>query len=163
MKIVAIQGSKGSGKTTTAVRLIKHLKSKGHTIAYLKLSPSISLDKKNSDTGRAKQAGAASIIARDDKQTFVYHDNQIALQKILSEIKEDFLLGENLSSNFDYKIFCAKEENELDEADLQKTDCICGIYANCYIKYEDIPVYNANTEIEKIAQLLTNKLKKEEI
>ncbi len=163
MKIVAVLGSKGSGKTTTIVRLIKHLKTLGYSVAYLKLAPTLSLDKKNSDTGRAKQAGADCIVARSEKETFVCCDNKTALPKVLSQIEADFLLGENLSSGYDYQIFCAKNESELDKADLQKSDCICGIYSNCYLKYEDLPVYNPNIEIEKIAQLLSNNPKREEI
>ncbi len=163
MKVVAIQGAKGSGKTTTAVKIIKSLKALGYTVAYLKLSPAISIDKKNSDTGRAKQAGADSIIARDNQQTFVCQSNQTDLQEILTKIHADFLIGENLTTKFDYRIFCAKQESELDAADLQLTDCICGIYANCYLKYKNLPVYNANTEIEKIANLLTNHPIKEDL
>ncbi len=163
MKIVSIQGSKTSGKTTTAVKLIKYLKSLNYKVAYLKLSPAISLDKKNSDTGRAKQAGANSIIARDAKQTFVCSDNRFSLAKLLSELEDDILIGENLLDGYDCQIFCAKEESELDSADLTKTDCICGIYSNCYLSYENITVLNANIEIEKIAQLLVNPTKSEEI
>ncbi len=163
MKIVSIQGSKGSGKTTSAVRLIKYLKSLKFTIAYLKLSPSLSLDKKNSDTSRAKLAGASSIVARDAEQTFVRCENKSPLKDFLDKLDEDFLLGENLLDGYDYQIFCAKQESELDSADLSQTNCICGIYANCYLKYKNIPVFNANTQIEKIASLLTNNTKNEEI
>ena len=154
MKIISICGTKKSGKTTTAVKLIKFLKAQNYTVAYLKLSPSITLDRKNSDTGRAKQAGADSIIAQDSENTFFSLNKKSDFDEILAKIDADFLIGENLTENFDYKIFCANNEKELDEADLQDIDSVSGVYANCFLKYKSIPVYNANTEIEKIANFI---------
>ncbi len=154
MKIVSICGTKKSGKTTTAVKLINFFKKQNCKVAYLKFSPTISLDRKNSDTGRAKQAGADSIIAQDAENTFFYLNEKTNFSEILSKLDTDFLIGENLEKKYDYKIFCAVDEKELNNADLRGVDFLSGIYSNCFLKYNSLPVYNANTEIEEITNFI---------
>jgi molybdopterin-guanine dinucleotide biosynthesis protein B len=68
MRVVAIVGSQGSGKTTLIERLIPALRARGLTVSTLKHTHhhSIELDVPGKDSHRHRLAGAAEVLVASD-------------------------------------------------------------------------------------------------
>jgi len=65
MQIIAVVGSKKSGKTTTTENLIKELTKRGYKVAAIKhiSEPDFTIDIAGKDTWRYAQAGAKTVIS----------------------------------------------------------------------------------------------------
>ena len=87
-KVVAVVGTKKSGKTTTIENLIRELTKKGYKVAAIKhvSEPKFSIDTPGKDTWRFSQAGAKTIVS--------IAANEIAtIEKIpIDEVKMEGLL-----------------------------------------------------------------------
>jgi molybdopterin-guanine dinucleotide biosynthesis protein MobB len=70
MHVIAVVGTKKSGKTTTIENLTRELTQKGCKIATIKhINENFSIDTPGKDTWRYQQAGANTIIATGQNQT----------------------------------------------------------------------------------------------
>jgi molybdopterin-guanine dinucleotide biosynthesis protein B len=65
MQVIAVVGTKKSGKTTTTENLIKELTKRGYKVAAIKHipEPSFTIDTPGKDTWRYAQAGAKTVIS----------------------------------------------------------------------------------------------------
>jgi molybdopterin-guanine dinucleotide biosynthesis protein B len=65
MQVIAVIGSKKSGKTTTTENLIKELTERGYKVAAIKHipEPDFTIDTPGKDTWRYTQAGAKTVIS----------------------------------------------------------------------------------------------------
>ena len=65
MQVVAVVGSKKSGKTTTTENLIKELAERGYKVAAIKhiSEPDFTIDNARKDTWKFAKAGARTIIS----------------------------------------------------------------------------------------------------
>jgi molybdopterin-guanine dinucleotide biosynthesis protein MobB len=65
MRVIAVVGSKRSGKTTTIERMIRELTQRGYRVAAVKhvSEPGFTMDTSRKDTWRFAQAGAETVIS----------------------------------------------------------------------------------------------------
>jgi molybdopterin-guanine dinucleotide biosynthesis protein B len=68
--VIAVVGSKKSGKTTTIETAIKELTNRGYSVAAVKhvSEPDFTIDSKGKDTWRFAQSGAKTIITVSDNE-----------------------------------------------------------------------------------------------
>lgn len=97
--VIAVVGSKRSGKTTTVEALVKHLSSRGYRIATVKhiSEQNFTMDTKGKDTWRYAQAGARTIIgiAPEEIATIEKVSRSLSLKEILRRCKgHDIILLE---------------------------------------------------------------------
>jgi molybdopterin-guanine dinucleotide biosynthesis protein B len=102
MQVIAVVGSKKSGKTTTIENLIKELTKRGYKVAAIKhvSEPDFTIDTPEKDTWRFAQAGAKTIlsvatseIATIEKTTI----ENLSLEKLLKKCRgNDVVLIEGL-------------------------------------------------------------------
>ena len=97
--VIAVVGSKRSGKTTTVVALVKELSSRGYSIATVKhiSEQNFTMDTKGKDTWRYAQAGARTIIgiAPEEIATIEKVSRSLSLKEILRRCKgHDIILLE---------------------------------------------------------------------
>lgn len=101
MKIVAIVGTKDTGKTTLVTKIIERMSQKGYRVASIKFSH-VNFDLANKDTDKHHQAGA-KIVVGTGKETFILFDNPLDLENIIStmEIHEkiDYLIMEGFKTS----------------------------------------------------------------
>lgn len=62
IRIVAVSGSKDSGKTTLCRKLIKELSEMGIMTGYIKRTAEDVLSEKNTDTGSVSDMGIGSVL-----------------------------------------------------------------------------------------------------
>lgn len=92
-KVIAIVGSKGSGKTTTIETLTKQLTKRGYKIAVVKHipEPNFTIDTEEKDTWRFAQSGAKTIVtvASDEIATIEKMDaTSFSLEEILHRCRD---------------------------------------------------------------------------
>ena len=102
MKIIAVAGTKNTGKTTLVTRIIKELVKRGFKVGTLKHAHH-SFDRADSDTGKHKQAGA-EFVAGVGFETF-FTTEPMELEKVLNMMKSleklDFVVLEGFK-NYPY-------------------------------------------------------------
>lgn len=97
--VIAVVGSKRSGKTTTVEALVKQLSSRGYRIATVKhiSEQNFTMDTKGKDTWRYAQAGARTIIgiAPEEIATIEKVSRSLSLKEILRRCRgHDIILLE---------------------------------------------------------------------
>jgi len=128
MFIVAVVGSKKSGKTTAVETLVRGLTKRGYQVATLKHIPEtdFSLDTKGKDTWRHAKAGARTVIGVAPSELTVIRKvdtTKYSLEQLVAECGDDMdiivlegfkkLIGQNLSVP---KIVAVKTTDEILEA-----------------------------------------------
>ncbi|MCP8304532.1 MAG: molybdopterin-guanine dinucleotide biosynthesis protein B [archaeon] len=125
-KVVAVIGSKDSGKTSTIEYLISNLSKEGFNIASVKHvhEPDFTIDVEGKDTWRYARAGAKVIVIVASKEVVIIKKGvpQIKLEEILKNFEDegiDIIFIEGLRSitakrRDIYKIVTAKDEEDLE-------------------------------------------------
>ncbi len=94
MPIIAVVGSKKSGKTTAIETLVKGLTKRGYKIATIKHIPEVdfTIDKKGKDTWRHARAGASTVISVAPKELATIKKvdtTKYSLKEIIRNVEED--------------------------------------------------------------------------
>lgn len=173
MKILAVLGSKGSGKTTIIECLVKGLKRKGYKIATIKHipEPDFTIDKKGKDTWRHGKAGAVITISVAPKELAIIkriNTETLNLKELVNMLQQDAeivllegfrkLTGQN--SNIP-KIVAVKSTNEAKEAYLKFNLILAfvGLPSTEPLKL-NIPYVNVLENPEKLVEIVTEHLMK---
>ncbi len=125
--IVAILGSKESGKTTTIEALTRELTSRGYEVAAVKHIPEkdFTIDTKGKDTWRFAEAGAKTVVSISPKEKAIIEKGEISnltIEDIVEKCQDsDIILIEGfrkiLGKNPNVpKIVAVKSQEEIAEA-----------------------------------------------
>jgi molybdopterin-guanine dinucleotide biosynthesis protein B len=171
MKVIAIVGSKSSGKTTIIEILTRELTRRGYKIAAVKhiAEPNFTIDKEGKDTWRFAKSGAKTIIsvASDETATIEKVDEEtLSLKKILKKCEGNdivFLEGfkELVSKKRDIqKIVIVKSEKEAIEAlkSFKPILAFTGPYSTENLKLR-IPYVDVSKKPETIADIVEKNIK----
>ncbi|MFX0044776.1 MAG: molybdopterin-guanine dinucleotide biosynthesis protein B [Candidatus Hermodarchaeota archaeon] len=109
MRIFAISGYSGTGKTTLIVALIDGLGKRGHTVSTVKSSMEDSMPPENSDTWKHLKAGAEMSILQGPSSTTIRFKERISLSKTLQIYDSDFLLVEGMKGLAIPRFWCVGE------------------------------------------------------
>ncbi len=94
MTIIAVIGSKKSGKTTTIEALVKGLTKRGHRVATIKHVPEkgFTIDREGKDTWRHAKAGAQTVMVVAPKELAIIEKTDTAklgLREIIDKCPND--------------------------------------------------------------------------
>jgi molybdopterin-guanine dinucleotide biosynthesis protein B len=126
MKIIAIMGTKDTGKTTLVTNLVEKLSQKGYKVGSVKFSH-VHFDLADRDTGKHRQAGARVVVGTG-KETFILFDQPLDLEQVISTIEFndelDFLVMEGFKSSKFAKLSVSdlKDEYTIEQVDVQTLD-----------------------------------------
>ena len=164
--VIAVVGSKASGKTTTIEILTKKLSRKGYKIAAVKHipEPNFTIDKKGKDTWRFAKAGAKKIlsVASNEIATIEKVDTEnFSLDEILRRCEGvDLIFLEGfkkiVSKNDDVpKIVAVKSAEEAREAvkNFKPILAFTGLYSTENLNLE-IPYFDAVKTSERIVNMV---------
>jgi molybdopterin-guanine dinucleotide biosynthesis adapter protein len=97
MKIIAVAGTKNTGKTTMVTKLVSKLVSKGFDVGTVKHTH-VKLDVEGKDTWKHQEAGAQIVVGAGGDETFFIIDHSIGLEEIIESVEcfdtLDFLILE---------------------------------------------------------------------
>jgi molybdopterin-guanine dinucleotide biosynthesis protein B len=170
MKVIAIVGSKSSGKTTTTEILIKELAKRGYKIAAVKHipEPNFTIDTKGKDTWRFAESGAKTIIsiAAHEIATIEKTNESFSLKKILKKcVGNDIVFLEGFKELVSKeraipKIVVVKSEKEALEAlkSFKPVLAFTGPYSTENLKLK-IPYVDVLKTPEKIADIVEKIVK----
>ena len=76
MKVIKVQGTTKTGKTTTVEAIIKELRRRGHTVGSVKEIhyEAFTMETEGTNTYKHKQAGAHPVTARGLSETDIMFD-----------------------------------------------------------------------------------------
>lgn len=127
MFVLAIIGTKASGKTTVAEHIISGLTKVGYRVAAIKhIHHEFTIDSRGRDTWRMGRAGAMTVIGVSPKETFVIKKNYDqpkdteGLLSLLHDERADVVVFEGFSEVVGNlqdipKILTAKSKKELEQ------------------------------------------------
>ncbi|MGC9517614.1 MAG: molybdopterin-guanine dinucleotide biosynthesis protein B [Methanomicrobiales archaeon] len=124
MKIIAIIGTKDTGKTTLVTKIVDKLSQKKYKIGTVKFSH-VNFDLADKDTYKHRKAGA-KIVVGTGKETFILFDHSMDLETIISNIEFnedlDFLVLEGFKSSEFAKISVSdlKDNYTIRKVDIKK-------------------------------------------
>ena len=106
MRVFAVSGYSGTGKTTLIEKIIRSLVASGHTVASIKSSIHKAGPDQGKDTLRHLQAGASMTIFLDPSSTSTFIRNRIDPEEWVKLARHDFLIIEGMKSADIPKFWC---------------------------------------------------------
>jgi molybdopterin-guanine dinucleotide biosynthesis adapter protein len=133
MKIIAVAGTKNTGKTTLVTHLVSELVNRGFKVGTVKHTH-VKLDLEEKDTWKHRKAGANIVVGAGGDETFFIRDQNMTLEEIIDRVEclyePDFLVLEGYKTVYYPKITTSPLEdpftlaqvdvNELNEKDIKK-------------------------------------------
>jgi molybdopterin-guanine dinucleotide biosynthesis protein B len=170
-RVIAVVGSKKSGKTTTITNLIRELTKRGYKTAAIKHvsePPDFTIDTTGKDTWKFAQAGAKTIITVATNETATIEKTpieQLSLNALLKKCKGNSIifiegLKKHVATNKNIpKIVTTKSTAEATNAPENYDPIIAfsGPYNTTAVNPK-IPYADALTNTEKLANIIESKL-----
>lgn len=159
MKVIMLKGISGTGKTTTAERIIRELRRRGYTVGSIKEIhfEAFTVETEGSNTDRHKKAGAHPVTARGLSETDIMFDHTLDIDRLLDYYTQDYVVIEGDSGANCPVIITGKTREQLDAQVNGRTIAVSGVISESLKTYRDLPVINGMTEIEKLVDLIEEK------
>ncbi len=106
LRVFAVSGYSGSGKTRLVVRLVQLLRDRGYKVATVKSTSKDIVPPEGTDTLAHLTAGANPVILLGPKNTTICFDSRVDLKRILRDDDADFLLIEGAKQSSVPKVWC---------------------------------------------------------
>ena len=153
MRIFAVSGYSGTGKTSLVEKIIRSLVGSGHTVASIKSSKHKAGPDKGKDTQRHQQAGASMTIFLSPSSTSTSIKDRIEPEEWAKLTDFDFLIVEGMKSANIPKFWCVGEA-AIEPKDVPiNTQAIVSWFdkeVNCQ---ENIPIISSD-KIEKLVEIV---------
>lgn len=161
MKVFAVSGLHGTGKTTVVEHLVKELASRGLQVATVKdiHYEGFAIDKEGTNTWRHRQAGAGTVVARGMSETDFLHAGRMPMQDIIGRLEADVVVIEGAHDEPYPRITCAATAGEADERTDDLTFAYSGKLSNSMRIYRGIKVFDVATEAKELADLALSSAK----
>lgn len=116
MRVFAIAGFSGTGKTVLVELLVRELTRRGFSVSTMKSSNEDVADSEGSDTWRHKLAGAKATMLLGPETVTIRMSRPSSLVELLSAVSSDILLIEGMKEANIPKIWCIGKGLLPDEA-----------------------------------------------
>jgi molybdopterin-guanine dinucleotide biosynthesis protein B len=155
MKVFAVSGLHGTGKTTVMEHLVKELTSRGLNVGTIKdiHYEGFSMDKEGTNTWRHMQAGACMVAARGLRETDFLVPSRMAMSEIVRRFDADVVIIEGGHEEDYPRITCAMMPEDADLRIDGRTFAISGCIAECMGEYRGFRVFNCLSEGGSLADL----------
>ena len=159
MKVFCVFGVSKSGKTTTIEKIIVELKRRGYRVGSIKdiHFEDFRMDTPGKNTWRHMKAGSDMVVARGMAETDILIPKRLEITEVLEWFDHDFVIIEGGSKENFPKLLTAGSVEEiyarLDDSVFAISGVVCGQRVNAAI-----PVINALTDIEKLADIIEVKV-----
>lgn len=160
MKVFSVFGITDSGKTTTVECIIKELRRRRYSVGTIKdiHFQGFQMDQEGTNTWRHRVAGSQLVTARGFYETDILFQEKMDIQDLLPFYHHDWLILEGVYETNVPHILCAHETKDIDERLTDLVFAISGRVSEKMTEYKGIPVINALKDIEKLVDLLEEKV-----
>lgn len=160
MKVFSVIGTTKSGKTTTIENIIKELRKRNYTVGSVKEIhfEQFEIDSEGTNTYRHKVAGSQLVTARGQYETDILFQNKLNINDILNFYNHDYVILEGVTDTCAPKIVTAHNVEGILEKMDDTTFVISGQISNKIEEYNGLPAINSITEIEKLVDLIEEKV-----
>lgn len=160
MKIFSVIGITMSGKTTTIENIIKELVRRNYSVGSIKEIhfQDFKIDVEGTNTDRHKKAGSSLVTARGAFETDIMHQKKLSINEILKEYSQDYVILEGVRDTCAPKIVTAHDIKGIEDRIDETTFAISGNISNEITEYKGIPVINSITDVEKLVDLIEEKV-----
>jgi molybdopterin-guanine dinucleotide biosynthesis protein B len=162
-KLVAVVGSKHSGKTTIIENVTRQLTSRCYHVGTIKEMVHIpTLDTPETETDRYAVAGAETVVAVPRNETVIFIKKRLALNEALSYLFGlDYVLVEGFESEKTLpRIVAAKTTDEIAQYSEDLAIAISGLITDSPTQTttpQGVPFINAINQAKKLADLVEQK------
>ena len=156
MRVFAISGYSGTGKTTLVEEIIKSLVASGHTVATVKSSKHKAGPDQGTDTWRHLQAGSSMTIflgPAPEQQSF---KDRIGPDDLSELIKYDYLIAEGLKSVNIPRLWCVGDSELIHDDIPVNTWGIVAWSDRAALPGLDLPVFHSD-EIDKLVEIVKKR------
>lgn len=166
MRVVAVIGGKGSGKTTVIQRLSQELRARGYRVGAVKEMPSAEwVDIPGKETWRYGEAGVDIVVGAAVNETAFFVKRRLTLMEIASyPLNVDFLLLEGfVDEKAIAKIIVARDSSEVRRFHDDLAIAISGPIAESReedavrASFPSIPILDSKAEIKELADIVERK------
>jgi molybdopterin-guanine dinucleotide biosynthesis protein MobB len=155
MRVFAISGFSGTGKTTLLETIVKSLVKSGYSIATVKSSHHEPGPKQGKDTWRHIEAGASLTIFLRASNEDVKLKERISAPDLAVFSKHDFLIIEGMKSSNIPKFWCVGDTKVVPDEIPINTHAIVSWSENSG-RFQNIPVIAAG-QIEQLIKIVKSK------
>ena len=155
MRVFAVSGFAGTGKTTLLETIVKSLVNSGYSVATIKSSIHEPGPKQGKDTWRHMQAGASLTIFLRASDENVKLKERIGIPDLTVFSKHDFLIIEGMKSANIPKFWCVGDAKvELDEIPINTLALVS--WSENPGRFNNIPVI-ASGQVEQLIKIVKSK------
>lgn len=157
MKIISVNGTTKTGKTTTCEALIRHLTLRGYRVGSVKEihNEAFAIDTKGSNTDRHKEAGSTMVVARGLYETDILIPKAIDIERIFDYFDVDWLICEGVEDANVPKIVTGISDEDLDGKWDDRVLAVSGRYSNEHQgHYRERPIFHPLNDVEAFVDLM---------
>lgn len=155
MRVFAVSGFSGTGKTTLVEVIVRTLVKRGHTVATIKSSKHEPGPEKGQDTWRHMQAGASMTIFLRVSDINVKLKERIGADDFTKLLTYDFLIIEGMKSVNIPRFWCVGD-TEVDPTDIPTNTHAIVSWSENDSSVQDIPVIPAE-QVEQLVEIVKSK------
>ena len=164
MKVFSVCGVSQSGKTTTAEKIIRELRSRGYRVGSVKEIhfEDFAIDPDpDSNTRRHRMAGAGLVTARGIYETDLLFPGKLGIEKILSfyEGEYDWVVMEGVPDASVPVVVTARTMSDLKEKWSSLAICVSGRIAAQIDTYHRAPAIDAGTNAAELVDFLETSIR----
>jgi len=156
MRVFAISGYSGTGKTTLVEKIVKSLVASGHTVATVKSSKHKAGPDQGTDTWRHLQAGSSMTIFLGPTTEQLSLKDLIGPDDLTELSKYDYLIVEGLKSIDIPRIWCVGDAELIHDEIPFNTWGIVAWSDRAALPGLDLPVFHPD-EIEKLIEIVKKR------
>ena len=159
MRVLALRGLSGSGKTETALALIGELRRRGYSVAAAKDTrhEGVAVDTPGKDSWRLGEASGLAAVLRAPEETALIFRRRLSLVEIAEHLEADFLVVEAFRDARCSNIVCGNDASELADQIDDLTIAVSGKAADSLTTYADLPAVSALDDPAPLADIVEAK------
>lgn len=159
MKVFAVSGLHGTGKTTVVEQLVGELVRRGLKVATVKdiHYEGFTMDKQGTNTWRHRAAGACAVAARGLAETDFVYGVRMTMEEVVSRLEADVVVIEGAHDEPYPRITCATSPEEADMRRDSFTFAISGRISDTTSEHDGLRVYDCAKEAVELADLALEK------
>ena len=156
MRVFAVSGYSGTGKTALVEAIVKSLVSRGYSVATVKSSKHPAGPEQGTDTWRHMQAGASMTVFIGPSDELISLRNRLKPDELDELSKHDFLIIEGMKSADIPRFWCIGDE-DLEHEDIPRsTEAIVSWSDRQVIPSLDLPFYMSN-EVDRLVEIVKRR------